>query len=139
MSEIILSDMSQCQPAEALARTNTPGCWRLVDYETEDGLPGVMLFGSPELGAGEITLPLNLSGPHEIYLGVNYGRPTYGDNISHLEWSTYGDLEVKLTRDYGYTRVAAEQLVGFEKGTGRLGKGKHIPRTIQETFWKQPT
>ena len=136
MTEIMVSDMSACQPAEALAWTNSPGRWRLVDYETEDGLKGVMLFGSPELGTSEVTLPLNLSGPHEIYLGINYSRPTYGDNVGHSEWSPYGDLEVKLTRDYGYTRVAAEQLFGFETGPGRLGKGKYIPRTIQETFWK---
>lgn len=136
MQAIVIADMSRCQPADALAWENCADHWRLVDYETEDGLKGVMVFASPELGAGEITLPLNLEGPHAIYLGINYSKPVYGDTLSHLEWSVYGDLEVKLTNDYGFTRVAAEQLIGFEKGTGRLGKGKFIPRTIQQTYWR---
>lgn len=136
MDERYVSDMSQCQPSEGLAWENTPGRWRLVPYETEDGLKGVMALASPDLGAGELTLPLEASGPHDIYLGVNYSKPFFGDPLGHTEWSAYGDLEVKLTRDFGYTRVAAEQLVGFDKGTGRMGKGKFIPRTIQETYWK---
>jgi hypothetical protein len=134
--EIILSDMSACQPAEALAWENCASRWRLVDYQTEGGMKGVMAFASPELGAREITLPLNASGPHAVYLGINYSKPFYGDSMDHLDWSAYGDLEVKLTGDFGYTRVAAEQLFGFEKGTGRMGKGKYIPRTIQQTYWR---
>jgi hypothetical protein len=136
MDEHYVADMSRCQPSERLAWENTPGRWRLVPYETEDGLKGVMALASPDLGAGELTLPLEVSGPHAIYLGVNYSKPFFGDPLGHTEWSAYGDLEVKLTRDFGYTRVAAEQLVGFDKGTGRMGKGKFIPRTIQETYWK---
>lgn len=135
-TDLYLSDMSTCQPADALAWENTPGRWRLVNYETEDGLKGVMALASPDLGAGEITLPLHHAGPHDIYLGINYSRPFFGDTMNHVDWSAYGDLEVKLTGDYGYTRVAAEQLLGFDKGAGRLGKGKYIPRSIQETYWK---
>lgn len=132
-----LTDLSQCRPATALARTKGAGHWLLVDYATEDGLEGTMIFADPELGAPELELPLNATGPHRIFLGINYTKSDYGDHLHYAEWSLYGQLEVRLTRDRGFTRVAAEQAVMDEGRVGaRMGKGKLINRSVQEAFWK---
>ena len=47
--EVVISDLTCCQPNEALTPADTPreGCWRVVDYETEDGIAGKMLFAAP--------------------------------------------------------------------------------------------
>ncbi|MGH8016700.1 MAG: family 10 glycosylhydrolase [Opitutaceae bacterium] len=136
-SERIISDLSACLPASALSRAKAAGRWMLVDYETADGLEGSMLFADPELGAPELELPLNATGPHRIYLGINYTKSSYGDHLHYAEWSLYGQLEVRLTSDRGFTRVAAEQAVMDEGRVGsRMGKGKLINRSVQEAYWK---
>ncbi len=133
----LISDLSLCAPKSALSRGKRPNHWRLVDYETEDGLKGTMLFADPELGAPELELPLETSGPHRVYLGINYTKSSYGDHLHYAEWSLYGQIEVRLTADRGFTRVAAEQAVMDEGRVGsRMGKGKMINRSIQETYWK---
>ncbi|MBL9215608.1 MAG: family 10 glycosylhydrolase [Opitutaceae bacterium] len=136
-SAVLLADLSRCLPAAALAREPRDGTWRLVDYETEDGRRGVMAFADPEAGAPELTLPLEVRGPHRVFLGVNYTKSCYGDLLHYQEWSVYGQIEVRLTADRGFTRVAAEQSV-FDEGraAGKLGKGKLINRTVQETYWR---
>jgi hypothetical protein len=133
----ILADLSRCEPSTALSRDRRAGHWRLVDYETVDGLKGVMAFADPELGAPELALPLDAKGPHRVFLGINYTKSSYGDQVHFLEWPLYGQLEVRLTRDRGFTRVAAEQ-GAFDEGRNpsKMGKGKLINRSIQECYWK---
>ena len=36
MNDVIISDLSQCQPAHRLDRDYRHGTWRLIDYETEE-------------------------------------------------------------------------------------------------------
>ena len=36
MKDMIISDLSQCQPAHRLDRDYRHGTWRLIDYETEE-------------------------------------------------------------------------------------------------------
>ena len=138
--EIICADMSACRPGEALAWEHRPNAWRLVDYETEHGLKGVMAFADPELGAPELELALNVRGPHRIYLGINYVKSRYG--TAYQEYPPYGNLEVRLTGDPGFTRVGAEQITiehaSALKATAssKFGGGKLVPRSIQEAYWK---
>jgi hypothetical protein len=138
-TDIFLSDLSQCQPASALAHENRPGCWRVVDYETDDGLTGNMLFARPELNAPELTLALP-DGHYKIYLGVNYAKSEYSDHLHHLPWSVYGNVEVKLSGDPGFQRVAAEQMLAVDVETEahatKFPKGKVRFRSIQETYWR---
>ncbi|MEZ5275083.1 MAG: hypothetical protein R3F07_01730 [Opitutaceae bacterium] len=134
---ILLTDLSRCEPGGALSRQRKQGHWRLVDYETVDGVRGQMVFADPELGAPELTLRLGLTGPHRVFLGINYSKSSYGDRLHYLEWSLYGQLEVRLSDDPGFTRVAAEQGALDEgEATGKMGKGKLINRSIQESYWK---
>jgi hypothetical protein len=138
-TEIILSDLSVCQPAAALAREKRPGCWHLVDYETDDGLKGVMLYARPEVNAPEISLPLP-DGLFKIHLGINYAKSEYGDRLHNLPWSAYGNVEVKLSGDVGFHRAGAEQMwavdVETESHATRFPKGKRRFRTLQDTYWR---
>jgi hypothetical protein len=137
-NEIVYADMSFCSPAGALAREWSEGVWRLVEYETGDGLKGTMVYARPELNAPPLELALNASGLYRIYLGINYTKSRY----HYQKYSSYGALNVKLTSDQGFTRVGAEQAVIKPAATSRslptlkLGKGQFIPRSIQEVYWK---
>ena len=136
--EVYLADMSVCRPAGALSRGHREMTWRLVDYETEYGLKGVMAFADPELGAPGIELPLGVKGLHKIYLGINYTKSPYG----YQKYGPYGNLDVKLTGEKGYRHVGAEGSQVEQPtvhGMGRapkLGHGKFVPRSIQEVYWK---
>ncbi len=136
--EIYLADMSACLPASALARDWAEGNWRLVDYETGDGLKGIMVYADPELGAPTIELPLNVAGYYRVYLGINYTKSRY----HYQKYSPYGNIDVKLSADPGFTHVGAEEAVVHPASAPRglpvlkLGKGQFIPRSIQEVYWK---
>ncbi len=69
--ELILSDMSQCQPARLLTRDYEDRKWQLHEYETVDGTAGVMASCYPEHFCGELTLPLDVKGPHKVYVGYS--------------------------------------------------------------------
>jgi len=125
---IILSDMSKCGPPERLSRGFEHGCWKLVDYETEDGICGVMAFGDPEDEPGEIVLPLGVAGRYHIFVGVNYTRTSYGDVLHRLEYSLYGQTWIKLTDDLGFTRIGAE-VRKLAHGLGRSASRIYGPRT----------
>jgi hypothetical protein len=127
----VRSDMSACQPGDNLTREFEDGRWQLIDYETEDGVKGVMALAAPEHDCGELTIPLDVQGPHRIYLGVNYTK------TKHKEFSSYGRLAVKLTGDHGYRRVGAEPL-GEHTGAlkSKLGVKNEIYKSIQEAYWK---
>ncbi|NWG12223.1 MAG: hypothetical protein HXY20_01675 [Acidobacteria bacterium] len=127
---IFRSDLSQCQPAEALSRSFESGRWQLLDYETVEGVKGVMAAAIPEEECGELTLPLDVKGPHRIYLGINYTKARYH------EWSPYGQLEAKLTGDGGFFSVAAEGGTNLEDGSPKIGEGQWLYKAIQETYWR---
>ena len=138
MTEILLSDMSACTPSGGTAREWRKDTWRLIDYETYDGITGTMAYAHPHLGAPELELPLNANGLYKVFLGVNYTKSRFG--TVYEGYSPYGNLDVKLTGDYGFTHVAAEQTaVEPPDGTtpiSKLGKGKNAATSIQETYWR---
>ena len=130
---VIVSDMGLCQPAASMSHEVKKGCWRLVDYETENGLKGAMAFGVPDDSPGEITLPLQEEGRYRIFLGMNYNKNPYRDN------SSYGHIRVKLTSDASYTRFTNE--ADFNKSPGKksqktVGNARHIYNAIHEVYWK---
>jgi len=127
---VFRSDMSKCLPASALTRNFEKSRWQLLDYETEEGMRGAMASARPEENCGELTLPLNVSGMHEIYLGINYTKAAYN------EFSPYGQLEVKLTGDLGFRSVAAETRTSLPNGDPKIGEGQNLYKAIQETYWK---
>lgn len=134
MEGLVFSDFSVCSPSDGLSRNSRENSWLLVDYETEEGLQGTMIFADPEFGAPRLELPLGLKGLHKIYIGINYTKSHYG-LANGLPFSHYGNLEVKLTDDLGFTRIAAE-VDDTAEGKTKMGSGKLLARSIQETYWK---
>ena len=66
---VYLTDMGACRPANALSPETGRGRWRTLPYETDE-LSGVMLIGSTEAGAPDVTYPLEVSGWHAVSIGV---------------------------------------------------------------------
>ncbi len=132
----IISDLSICTPASALAPGDAPkkGCWRVVDFETDEGLAGKMLYAAPEDDAPEITLPLNIVGPHAIYVGINYTRSAHGDLMHYTEFPLYGTLWAKLSSDPGFSRFATEAY--WRHGAHLPSKIGSAWSSIHETYWK---
>ena len=94
--DIVISDLSRCRPATQLDRDYRHGTWRLVDYETSE-FAGTMVYSGQGMASGELTLPMDFSGHHAIYMGLHY--PTqFGD----------AHVRVRLTGDPAYTLVRAE-------------------------------
>ena len=118
---IVRADLSRATPAAALTREFNRHQWQLIDYETEEGVKGSMVFARPDDECATLTMPLDVNGPHHVYLAFNHTNSHYPDFSSH------GQLDVKLTRDPGFRRVVAE--------TGGL-EGQPLFKSVQEIFWK---
>lgn len=122
---IWISDLTQCQPKGAISREGREGTWIAVDYEVAER-KGVMLYALPESGVPPLTLRLNLTGWHEIRLGIFYGGGGGG-----LVDRT---LCAKLSSDAAFTRFRREDF--------RPGKDGNYPEKalrwsdIAEVFWK---
>ena len=74
---IYLSDMSTCTPGAALSAKSQAGHWSLIQYKTVTPQPGsgTMIGASSFVEAPDVTLPLNVSGWHAVYVG--YWNPFY--------------------------------------------------------------
>jgi hypothetical protein len=116
---IIISDMSKCTPPSALTRVYEKDKWQLHDYETDHGVKGIMVSALPEHKVSELKLPLGAEGLYKIYLGIHYTRP----HVAH-EHCSYGAVEVKLSGDSGFRRVAFP------------ATGKEQYKEIHESYWK---
>jgi len=136
-NEIVISDLTCCQPSEALTAADTPreGCWRVVDYETEDGIAGKMLFAAPEDRAPAMRLALPGEGPCKIFLGINYTRSALADRSHLVPFSMYGNLEVRLDTDGGYSRVAFEG-PWRQDTSNKTGRESAVWHAVHETYWK---
>jgi len=66
---VVLTDMSQCQPASALSSKPKRHHWRIVPYEA-GGLKGNMIWAFPETAAPVVKLPLGVKGWHAIFVGL---------------------------------------------------------------------
>jgi hypothetical protein len=128
---IIRSDMSRCRPVKNYSRTFEKNRWSLVDYETQNGIKGIMASARPDQSCGELTLPLEVSGVYKIYLGIFLTK-------SHFQGSSsYGQMEVKLTNDRGYRRVGPEDETRNEDGSDKFGgEDVNIHKSITEAYWK---
>jgi hypothetical protein len=128
---IIRADMSKCTPVKNLSKTFEKDHWHLVDYEIKEGVKGFMASANPDQKCGELTLPLDAKGVYKIYLGIH-------ETKSHFRGrSSYGQMEVKLTRDQGFRRVGPEHETVDEDGTTKFGDDDpSIDKVITEAYWK---
>lgn len=65
----ILADMTQATPREALSPRLRRGHWKVIDYAAGN-IEGKMVWASEETGAPPLTIPLNATGWHAVYLGL---------------------------------------------------------------------
>jgi hypothetical protein len=118
---VVRADLSTARPAAALTRRFERDRWQLVDYSTAEGVAGTMVYARPEHDCPALTLPLACEGPHRVFLGMNF------TNSHYPGWSSHGQLDVKLTRDPGFRRVAAEM---------RGAEGQDLFKSVIECYWK---
>ena len=127
---IYRSDLTKCVPADRLTRDIVQGKWILFDYETQEGVKGTMVSAYKEEDCGELTLPLEVEGVYKVYLGINYTKTNH-------HGSGYGNIEVKLTGDEGFRRVALESGTLDDSGRQKIGyDSNHIYKSIQEPYWR---
>lgn len=109
---VYLTDLGQVQPQIALSSQKRKYHWQVVPYET-DSFTGKMLVAGPETEAPPVSLPLELSGWHRIYLGL---------------WSNWtdGKVRVKLSGDDAFVKVNRETEQGAFADNYAL----------DERFWK---
>jgi Glycosyl hydrolase-like 10 len=92
---IYVSDMGACTPSSGISRELTLSTWRTIAYESEE-VSGTMLRGYSFASAPDVTLPLDVEGWYQIYIG--YWNP---------EFSLDGDsaLKVKLSGDPAFRQM----------------------------------
>ena len=64
-----VTDLSVASPAAALGDRREPGKWKVIPYATK-GFRGKSLACGPETEAPAITVPLNATGWHAVYVGL---------------------------------------------------------------------
>ncbi len=84
---IRITDMTTCQPADAISPTMAPGKWQRITYETAN-FSGTMLGALSSIDAPDLTLPLNQTGWHRIHVG--YWNPLF-------DWEDDPMLKVRLS------------------------------------------
>ncbi|MBP90612.1 MAG: hypothetical protein CMJ64_28535 [Planctomycetaceae bacterium] len=93
-----LTDLSRCQPQAALAPEVKKGCWQLIPYETVEPRPksGTMIGAASFIAAPDVTLPLNVTDWHAVYVG--FWNP-------HFVYDGGTTVKVKLSDDPCFTRI----------------------------------
>jgi hypothetical protein len=96
---IYVTDMSRCQPQAALSPHLKQDCWRLIPYKTVESSPGggTMIGAISYIDAPDVTLPLNVTGWHAVYVG--FWNP-------HYAYDSGTTVKVKLNDDPCFTRIA---------------------------------
>ena len=114
---VYLTDMGACRPANALSPETRRGRWRTLPYETDE-LSGVMLIGSTEAGAPDVTYPLEVAGFHAVSLGVfgGYQEPN--------------QVLARLTGDETFTAVR------LQRHETTPWYRQYAGEPIWEIFWK---
>ena len=113
--EVVISDLGTCLPASSLCPEWCDGKWMLLDYETDIGISGRMLYytyypvfqaamrrpqGEIFVNPPPVTLPLNVSGRYDIHLGMHYASTARLDGPQIL---------VRLAGDDAYATIGREQ------------------------------
>ena len=69
-----VTQMDMCQPQQALSDRMEQGKWQLITYETEE-LRGTMVGALPIINAPNLTIALDATGWHKVYIG--YWNPSH--------------------------------------------------------------
>ena len=96
---IILADMSKCEPAAALSTTQTKGLWYAVDYQSADGVKGMMVYADSRQEPPVLTLPLNVTGwaTTTPWSATSVWRPSSGGGCRYGRWRAFPCAQTFLT------------------------------------------
>ncbi|MCX5659237.1 MAG: hypothetical protein NTW19_05880 [Planctomycetota bacterium] len=132
-SAVVRSDMSQALPAEALSPRAKHGRWKLIPYETTDGLAGQMIWASPLTDAPPVKVPLDATGWHAVFVGLfsTSEAPSFAwirlesepaavarSNDSTLGYGNIAELFYKVARLDGESLVIRQQYPAGARGCG---------------------
>ncbi len=112
---IYITDLDRCQPSTSLSSTPKRHTWLAQPYATAR-LSGQLLSAGEETAAPEVTLALEQSGWHRIYIGV------------YPEHRGRAAIEVKLSDDTSYSLL--------HMGADWSAAASH-GHTIHELWWKE--
>lgn len=100
LMETNITDMSVFGPAAARSAESNQGVWRLIDYETEDGMTGKLLFGRQGESLPPLSLSLKVKGWFRIVLGlaVEDGLGTW----------VLPAIKLKLNQDPCFSEIATQ-------------------------------
>ncbi|MEI6422266.1 MAG: hypothetical protein WCP55_08610 [Lentisphaerota bacterium] len=103
-TDIIISDMSRCEPASAFSRRASRNRWQLLAYRACDSKPqSGLMFGAPSyVAAPEVTMPLNVSGWHAVSIGFWIPRHDYDGATT---------VKVKFDNDPCFSRISEPEPV----------------------------
>jgi hypothetical protein len=99
VGERYLSDMSLCRPAAAHSTRQAAGKWRLTAYKSKV-VSGTLLSAASFIAAPEVTLPLDATGWHAVYLG--YWHPEFAYDGGMV-------LKAKFSGDAAFRRIHDDQ------------------------------
>ena len=130
---IYLTHLDQCRPASALSPDPRPRTWRVAAYQTET-LSGHLLMGGEETAAPEITLVLQQSGWHRIYLGLYPEGGTVAVQVRLTDDAASCMLNIYENRDYPDAQVHGHDLCEVEwKEADLSGQDLHLTQVCTQT------
>jgi len=134
--EVILSDLSQCQPGEAVCEERMrPGRWLAIPYRTES-FAGRMIFVGPENAPPPVRLAMpGVRGWHRIYIATHHGD--IPDSIA-IAQSTATDslymLRLRLSDDPCYHVIFPERYLARKEGS--FPEHAFGNTHLVEVFWR---
>ncbi len=93
----LVTDMTRCTPTEALSQRREHAKWKVFEYDTAD-FSGKCLSVGRESSAPDLTLKLNKSGWHAVYIGLS--------TIADLTKPGANNVEAKFSGDHAFTRLS---------------------------------
>ncbi|MEE2885155.1 MAG: family 10 glycosylhydrolase [Chloroflexota bacterium] len=129
-TEMIISDMTVCEPSSAMSRDQIDDKWYMVDYETDDGVEGTMIYADTRSEVPQVKMPVDLDGWYKIYVGINYTRVP-GDGPK-------AGIRIKLSEDKDFTVFGPEQIFRHAAGhyPDKMGTEKVMWNSVYEVYWK---
>lgn len=141
-----VTDLTRASPAEALSPGLRHGKWKVIPYETLEGLAGKMIWCSPMTDAPEVRIALPVAGWHAIFIGLfstseapsvawvrldSDPAPVCRRNASTEGYGNFADLYFKAANLRGNSLVIRQQFPAQACGCG-VGYIKLIPLSPEE-------
>ena len=119
--EIVITDLRQCHPQEALETRPTRDSWTVYPYESALA-SGYLLYAHHNGRAPDLTLPCGVTGWHKVFLGVYCGH-----KVHELKLASRG-VRIRLSEDLAFQEIGPEAMRSRETAFSWLD--------MYEIFWK---